>query len=63
MKAARVAAALKTELAVDVSLVVGGMHEFTVWVDDTKVFDKAQGPFPEPKDVVAAVKTALPTSR
>jgi len=55
-----VAAELKQKLGVDATLVVGGAGEFTIWVDGTKVCDKQQGRFPEPSDVVAAVRAALP---
>ena len=50
------AAQLKQELGVDAELIVGGVGEFTVWVDDAKVSEKHGGRFPEPKDVVAAVR-------
>ncbi len=47
---------LKQELGVVTSLVVGRSGEFTVWVDDVKVAEKSGARFPEPGDVVAAVR-------
>jgi hypothetical protein len=35
---------------------VGNTGEYTIWVDDTKVSEKLGGRFPDPKDVVAAVR-------
>lgn len=51
------AAQLKKELDVDAELIVGQSGEFTVWVDDTKVAEKSWGRFPDPAEVVAAVRT------
>jgi predicted Rdx family selenoprotein len=51
-----VAAQLKQELGVDAALVPGDPGEFTVWVDDAKVSEKRSARFPEPNDVVAAVR-------
>jgi predicted Rdx family selenoprotein len=51
-----VAAQLKHELGVDAELVVGNSGEFTVWVDDAKVSEKQWAKFPEPKEVVEAVR-------
>lgn len=53
------AAELKKELGLDASLIVGSSGEFTVWVDDQKIAEKKWGRFPDPGDVVAAVR-ALP---
>ena len=53
------AAALKQQVGIDPTLEVGGSGEFTVWVDEQKVADKARGAFPSPEDVVAAVRTAM----
>ena len=53
------AAELKQHLDEDTQLVVGSPGEFTVWVDGTKVAEKARGMFPDPGDVVAAVRAAL----
>jgi len=52
-----VAAQLKKDLALDTELVVGDTGEFTVWVDNAKVSEKRSGKFPEPADVVAAVRS------
>ncbi len=52
------AAELKKEIGVDAELVVGSSGEFTVWLDDKKVVDKAGGRFPTPEDVVAALRGA-----
>jgi selenoprotein W-related protein len=51
-----VAAQLKQELGIDAEIVVGSSGEFTVWVDAKKVAEKTRGQFPEPADVVAAVR-------
>jgi hypothetical protein len=56
-----VAAELKRQTGLDAELRVGGSGEFTVWLDDKLVAEKKLGRFPEPADVVAAVKAALPT--
>ena len=50
------AAQLKQELDVDAELVVGNSGEFTVWVGDAKVSEKHWGKFPDPGEVVAAVR-------
>jgi hypothetical protein len=55
-----VAAELKQSLGVDTELVVGNSGEFTVWVGDAKVAEKKWGRFPEPQDVVSAVRAAIP---
>ena len=54
------AAELKRELNIDADLEVGGSGEFTVWVDGTQVAEKKWGRFPDPADVVTAVKAASP---
>ena len=51
------AAELKKELGVEATLEVGSSGEFTVWVDDKKVSEKKWMRFPDPKDVVAAVRS------
>jgi hypothetical protein len=51
-----VAAQLKQDLGVETDLVVGNVGEFTVWVGDAKVSEKRSAKFPEPGDVVAAVR-------
>ena len=50
------AAELKRELDIDAAMEVGNSGEFTVWVDDKQVAEKKWGRFPDPADVVAAVK-------
>jgi hypothetical protein len=54
-----VAAELKKQTGLDAQLLVGGSGEFTVWLDDRLVAEKKLGRFPEPEEVVAAVKAAL----
>lgn len=54
------AAQLKQDLGIDAQLVVGGSGEFTVWVDDAKVIEKRWARFPDPRDVVEAVRAARP---
>jgi len=51
-----VAAQLKQDLGIDVELVVGNSGEFTVWVDGAKVSEKQGARFPDPKEVVEAVR-------
>lgn len=53
------AAQLKQELGVEAELVIGDAGEFTVWVGDAKVSEKHWGKFPEPGDVIAAVRAQL----
>jgi len=53
-----VAAELKRELGIDADMVVGNSGEFTVWVGDKQVAEKRWGRFPDPSDVIAAVKAA-----
>ena len=50
------AAQLKKDLGLDADLVVGNPGEFTVWVGDAMVSEKRWAKFPEPGDVVAAVR-------
>lgn len=50
------AAQLKQDLGLDTDLVVGKSGEFTVWVGERKVAEKTAGRFPEPAEVVTAVK-------
>jgi hypothetical protein len=54
-----VAAKLKDELDVDTDLVVGNSGEFTVWFDGQKLAEKTRGLFPDPADVVTAVREAM----
>jgi predicted Rdx family selenoprotein len=55
-----VAAQLKQELGVTAELIVGTSGEFTVWVDDQKVAEKSWRGFPDPDDVVDAVRDVTP---
>ena len=52
------AAELKKVLGVDAQLEIGSSGEFTVWVDDRMVSEKKWMRFPEPADVVSAVRSA-----
>lgn len=52
------AAQLKQDLNVVAELKVGSSGEFTVWVDDRKVAEKTWSGFPDPDDVVDAVREA-----
>ena len=52
------AAELKKATGTDVQLVVGTSGEFTVWVGDRKVAEKTGQRFPEPSEVIAAVRAA-----
>jgi len=36
--------------------VVGNTGEFSIWVDDAKVLEKQRSTFPDPKDIIAAVR-------
>ena len=49
---------MKRDLGVDAELVIGGSGEFTVWVGDKQVAEKRWGRFPDPADVIAAVRAA-----
>jgi hypothetical protein len=51
-----VAAQLKQDLGIDAALVVGGSGELSVWVEGEKVIEKQAARFPDPADVVAAVR-------
>ena len=50
------AAEIAKTMGITAELRVGNSGEFTVWVDDVKVAEKQQGRFPEPAEVVAALK-------
>ena len=52
------AAELKRALGIDAGMEVGSSGEFTVWVGDKQVAEKRWGRFPDPADVIAAVKAA-----
>lgn len=53
------AAELKRALGVEATLEVGSSGEFTVWVDDAKVIEKKFLRFPDPADVVNAVRDRI----
>jgi len=55
-----VAAKLKQELGIDATLVVGSPGELSVWIDGQKLIEKLGGKFPEPKEVIAAVRAHAP---
>lgn len=52
------AAELKREMGIEAEMEVGNSGEFTVWVGETRVAEKKWGRFPDPADVIAAVKAA-----
>ena len=54
------AAQLKQDLGIDAELVVGNAGELSVWVDGDKVAEKKWARFPDPTDVVAAVRARAP---
>jgi hypothetical protein len=56
-----VAAELKKALGVEATLEVGHSGEFTVWVGDSKVAEKKWLRFPDPADVVTAVRERIGT--
>jgi hypothetical protein len=51
-----VAAQLERDLGVSTKLVPGNPGELSVWVDDAQVIAKRGAKFPDPGDVVAAVR-------
>jgi predicted Rdx family selenoprotein len=53
-----VAAQLKKDLGIDAEMVVGRSGEFTVWLDETLIAEKEFSGFPDPDDVVDAVRDA-----
>jgi len=55
-----VAAQLKQDLGVEAELLVGRSGEFTVWVDEKMVAEKTWRGFPDPDDVVDAVRDVTP---
>jgi len=57
-----VAAELKKETGLESELVVGSSGEFTVWLDGEKVAEKRLGRFPEPNEVVAAIRALRPSA-
>jgi hypothetical protein len=54
-----VAAELKHALGVEAKLEVGSSGEFTVWVGCDKVAEKKWARFPDPADVVGAVRARM----
>jgi hypothetical protein len=54
-----VAAQLKRDIGIDADLVIGDRGEFTVWIDDEKLVEKHRAKFPEPAEVVAAVRARV----
>ena len=52
------AAQLKQDLGIESDLVIGRSGEFTVWVGDKMVAEKTWSGFPDPDDVVDAVREA-----
>ena len=50
------AAQLERELGVTTKLVPGDAGELSVWIDGTQVIAKQGARFPEPAEVVAAVR-------
>lgn len=53
------AAELKQALGVEAKLEIGNSGEFTVWVDDRKIAEKKWLRFPDPADVVSAVRDRM----
>jgi hypothetical protein len=51
-----VAAQLERDLGASTMLVPGHSGELSVWVGETKIIAKQGAKFPEPADVVAAVR-------
>lgn len=50
------AAQLEHDLGVTTRLVPGDSGEFSVWIDDTRVIAKQGSNFPEPSEILAAVR-------
>lgn len=50
------AAQVKQDLGLDAELIVGRSGEFTVWADDKLVAEKRWSGFPDPDDVVDAIR-------
>lgn len=51
------AAQLERDLGVTTQLIPGSSGELSVWVNDQQVIAKQGGRFPEPDEVVAAVRS------
>lgn len=54
------AARIHEALGLDVELVVGRSGELTVWADGARVAEKVASRFPDPEDVVEAIRARLP---
>ncbi len=54
------AAKLERALGVAATLVPGDAGELSVWVDGARVIAKQGGKFPEPEEVIAAVRAHAP---
>ena len=54
------AAQLKQDLGIDAALIIGAPGELSVWLDGEKIIEKQAGKFPEPRDVIAAVRAHAP---
>ena len=59
MMASRVAAKLKKENGVIPEMVHGGLGEFSVYIDDDKVFDANRFWYPTPSKVVKTIQALL----
>lgn len=57
------AALVKREIGVDTELLEGARGEFTVWVGEECVAQKAAGGFPSEDEALAAVRQALNRGR
>jgi len=57
-----VAAAITQATEIDVTLEPGDRGEFTVWVGDDVVARKTLDGFPEPDQVVTAIRAAIPVA-
>jgi len=57
-RADQVAAALQQALAVTSELVVGKPGEFTIWLGDRLIVEKDHRGWPDPDDVVDAIRDA-----
>ena len=43
----------------DAELVVGSSGEFTIWVDGKQILEKRRSKFPEPREIVDAVRALV----
>lgn len=53
------AARIEEVLGLDVELIVGQTGEYTVWADGEKIAEKVAGRFPDPDDILYAVRERL----